>query len=100
METQLPKHTYYKDSNFVLEIQFYEGQLLLHCEVLSWTLSSLRRGYSVFKTLQEEAKEFEIDRMVTITPNPKFAKLFGGTTISEIEYNDIKYEVIEWVLKQ
>lgn len=99
METQLHKHTYYKDKDFIFEIQFHEGQLILHCEVINWTLSALRRGYSVFKSLQEEVKQFEIDRMITVTPNPKFAKLFGGTTISKIEYNNIKYEVIEWVIQ-
>lgn len=96
METQLPKHTYYKDKDFVVQVQFYEGQLILHCEVLNWVPSTLRRCYSVFKSLLEEVKQFEIDRMITITPNPKFAKLFGGTTISEIEHDNIKYEVIAW----
>lgn len=100
METQLPKLTYYKDDDFILEIQIYEGQVLLHCEVDNWTPSSLRRGYSVFKSLLSEVKDLNVDRLVTITPNPKFAKLFGGTTISEFEHENKIHEVIIWELQK
>jgi hypothetical protein len=100
METQLPKFTYYKDEDFILEYQVFERQMNLHCIVNNWNKTSLRKGYSVFKTLQEEARDTGvIDNLFTITPNPKFAKLFGGEKVSEINYNDIKHEVIVWVLK-
>lgn len=99
METQLPKQVYYQDSTFVLETQFCENNLFIHCEVKTWKPSSLRRGYSVFKSLLSESEQAGISKVVTITPNPKFAKLFGGTTIFEIDYNNIKHEVIVWDLK-
>ncbi len=96
METQLPKTTYYKDDDFILELQWHEGQIFLHCEVSNWKLSSLKRMYSVFKSLLTEVKNLEVDRLITITPNPKFAKLFGGTVISDFEYENTNYEVIIW----
>jgi hypothetical protein len=99
METQLPKIIYYQDDDFLLEVQQYEGQINLHCTVSNWTPSSLRRGYRVFASLIDEATSLGFDRLLTITPNPKFAKLFGGTVISELDYNNIKHEVIIWVLK-
>lgn len=36
--------------------------------------------------------------MLTITPNPKFAKLFGGTSVGEIDHDGKKYEVVVWDL--
>lgn len=99
METQSPKIVYYQDDDFILEVEQYEGQMLLHCNVSNWTPSSLRRGYRVFASLMHEAESLGFDRLLTVTPNPKFARLFGGSVISELDYNDIKHEVIIWDLK-
>ena len=100
METLLPKKTYYSNQDFKFEIEQLRDEIFLHCEVYNWKPSALRLGYSVFHTLLEECKTKGIEKVFTITPNPKFAKLFGGETVNSFSNNDIDYEVIVWELKQ
>lgn len=99
METASRK-VYYKDDNFTLEYEIYNGDMLLHCQYDHWSPSALRRGYSVFADLMKNAYLKGYDRLMTVTPNPKFAKLFGGDTVEVIAYGGIEYEVIVWDLKQ
>lgn len=96
-ETQR-RNSYYKDDNFSLEYEVFNGCLLLHCEVKTWNASVLRRCYSVFSDLQKNAFLKGYEKLITVTPNPKFAKLFNGTMVNEVEYGGEKYEVIEWDL--
>ena len=35
----------------------------------------------------------------TVTPNPRFADLFGGETIEVLYVHGKKYEVVKWDLK-
>lgn len=95
----LKRNTYYKDSDFTLEYEVYEGTLLLHCEVNNWTPSVLRRGYSIFADLVENAIKKGYDKLMTVTPNPHFAKMFNGETVRVVYYLGKEYEVIEWDLK-
>lgn len=99
METASRK-TYYKDDDFILEYEEHQGALLLHCEYTKWNASTLRRGYSVFADLMKNAYLKGYDKLLTVTPNPKFAKMFNGETVNKISYGGIEYEVIEWDLRQ
>ena len=99
METQSRK-TFYTDSDFIIEVEDYLENLLIHCEVFNWKPSVLRRGYSIFVKLEQYARDNGYTRMMTVTPNPKFAKLVGGTTTSALEYENKTHEVIVWELKQ
>jgi hypothetical protein len=96
METKLPKQLYYKDDNFTLEVEPIDGEYFLHCIVQEWNASVLRRMYKVFAVLLEEANQHGVERMYTVTPNPRFAKLFGGTTIGHVEIDNVLHEVIIW----
>lgn len=96
METQSPKKVIYEDENFILHYGIRDRILYLHCDVFNWKLSSLRKGYQVFADLLKRKNEYDADRIVTVTPNPKFAKLFGGTTVGYIVIDGIEYEGIEW----
>jgi hypothetical protein len=98
METPQRK-VFYKDLDFSIHVEDYENKLLLHCDVFSWKPSVLRRGYSKFISLEEYAIHQGYGVMFTVTPNPKFVKLFGGTPIYTFEYEKKLYEVIIWDLK-
>lgn len=98
METQL-RNLLYKDNDFIVEWEESEGALLLHCEVVYWKLSSLRRMYKVFAELQDIAKQKGYSLLSTITPNPRFAKLFGGETVDSFTREGVEYEVVIWDLK-
>jgi len=90
------RHTFYKDEDFQIEYEVYEDILILHSEVFNWKLSSLKKGYRQFALLKEEASKLGFTKMATCTPNPNFAKLFGGKT-QTILPNEV--ELIIWELK-
>lgn len=98
MAIKLPKIVYYEDEDFCLEYQKSGDVVNLHCVVHNWNFSSLKRGYVVFGKMMNEFSQQGITSMITVTPNPKFAKLFGGTTVETIEQDNKKYEVIVWEL--
>lgn len=84
----------YKDEDFVVESSFYKDYLVLHCEVTNWNLTVLKRMYKVFGALRNE-----FPKMMTITPNPNFAKLFGGETVEYVIIDGQSCEVIVWDTK-
>jgi len=96
MPIQPRKQVYYQDKDFILETEEIDSFIFLHCIVSKWTPSSLRRGYSIFAKLRNEA-ESKNKTLGTITPNPNFVKLFGGTVIfSFLHSDDLNYKVIIW----
>ena len=104
METP-SRNVFYKDDDFVIETEEYEDAvlgrvLLLHCTVSYWKLSALRRGYSVFADLQDWAEDNKYECLMTVTPNPRFAKLMGGTTLRYLHHDNENYEVIVWELRK
>lgn len=99
METHSLKQTYYEDEHLLVEIEILENCIYLHCQVFKWTSSVLRKSYLIFTKLQQEAKEAGYLKLQTITPNPKFAQIFNGTTVGIVNYENKEYEVVEWVLK-
>lgn len=98
MGTQL-RNLLYKDEDFTVEWEEMEDCLFLHCEVAYWKLSAFRRMYKVFAELKELAVQRGYSSLSTITPNPRFAKLFGGETVNSFIKEGIEYEVVVWVLK-
>lgn len=87
----------YKDDNIKLEFEVWEKVLVLHCDVTNWQPSVLRRSKEIFNNFKNEAKEAGYEGLVTFTPNPKFAKLFGGEYVQDLP-NHENVEVIRWVL--
>ncbi len=99
MQTQLPRLVYYKDDNFVLELEIVGNVGFLHVECWNWSPSVFKKGLRVFHTLQVEAKEMGLVRLITVSPNPKFCHLFGGTTKTTLTHLEKEYEVVVWDLK-
>lgn len=99
MEIQQLKNTYWASEDFLVQYEIENGIVLAHCLVYSWKPSVLKLGYSVFKSFYEQCKKDGMEAIVTVTPNPKFVKLFGGETLMTLEHNDKTYEVIVWDLR-
>lgn len=89
---------YYKDQNFIFEYEIKDKIVAIHCDVFSWKPSSLKHGYAVFGKFLNEMKNNKVTTVITATPNPKFARIFGGETIKSFTDNGQTIEVIKWEL--
>lgn len=94
------RQPFYKNDDFLIEVEALGDTVYLHCLVDNWKPSVLKHLYEVFAIMQGMFESAGYERMATITPNPKFAKLFGGKTVREFEINNKPCEVIVWELKQ
>ncbi len=99
METQSHKELFFENDDYTLEIERLDDAIGLHCVVRNWTKDSLRHGYTKFAELVNGATKAGYSHIFTITPNPKFAKLFGGETKYKLHYDEKEYEVVVWELK-
>lgn len=97
METQI-RNMFYKDDDFNVETQIHGDCVFLHVHVDVWSLSVIKRMYRVYAELEDTCVKAGFSRMATITPNPKFVKLFGGRTIETLTINNEHMEVIVWDL--
>lgn len=100
MVTLMSKEKWYEDDSFVLYIEPCNDVLHMHCYVSDWKLSVLKNMYAVLAQLMEVAARRGFKYLVTVTPNPKFAKMLGGVCVEELQINDEYCEVIVWELKQ
>lgn len=88
------------DEDFIFKIEDAGlGVANLHCEVRKWSPRVLRKCYDSFAKGMNLLQRDGFKQVVTITPNPKFAYLFGGTFTDSLLYEGNYYEVIEWALK-
>lgn len=94
MET--PRFKYIENDRYLLEVEFYETTPFLHIKVFKWSPSILKELYVVFDSLKTTLLKLGCTHMQTVSPNPKFVKLFGGETIDY--FNNA--EVVRWELKQ
>ena len=99
MATQ-SRRTYYRDENILLDYELVDGDVLIHSLVKRFSLSVFKTAVGVFANFLNECQEAGLKRAYTVTPNPKFAKMFGGVSVNSFEFLDKEYEVIEWDLKQ
>lgn len=99
MVTLMSKIKVYEDDSFVLYIEPLNDTVHMHTYVYEWKPSTLKTMYRVFGMLELEMAKLGFKYLVTVTPNPKFAKLFGGSVIDEKVIKGIYHEVIVWELK-
>lgn len=86
----------YQDDALTFYLEPNNDVVHVHCYVDDWKLSVMKRIYSLTSEILSFAKKEGFKYVVTVTPNPKFAKLFGGEVIDEIVINGIQHEVIVW----
>ena len=99
METLVSKIAFYEGPDALFQYEVFGQSLLLHCEVTEWKPSTIKKGYRILGDFMYQMRKQGYISLATVTPNPKFAKLFGGTSVQKIMYEDKEYEVIVWELK-
>lgn len=87
---------YYKDDSFSFEYEIDDTIASLHCIVSKWSHTVLKNAYLAFGRFMNERERMGITKVITISPNPKFAKLFGGTTLNTLVLNGKETEIILW----
>lgn len=88
------RNIFYRDDTFSLEYNYdSEGRINVHCDVFEWKLSTLKAIYREWAAFLN----MNVGKVVyTVSPNPKFVKLFGGHTICVVNKNGKEYEVMTW----
>jgi len=94
----MSKSIYYQDSNIKFEYEMCADFVAIHCAVTVWNKSVLRNAYFVFGEFMNMTTDLGITKIVTLSPNPKFAKLFGGKAVKSFPYEGKNIEVIVWEL--
>ena len=74
-------------------------QVNLHVEAYNWNKTVLKEMREVF----EEAKEgFHLEgfsKLYTISPNPKFCKLFAGYEhLGTVDFEGVEHHILSWDL--
>ena len=97
----MPKRFVVCDTDdFYITVQPVNDVAHIHILVYRWAPSVLKTLYSVFNEMKVALKNKGYVYMATISPNPKFAKLFGGEVIEEKVIDDVYHEAIVWGLIQ
>ena len=94
--TEMQKFDFFKNEDFTFCYSILDSRILIHCYVDRWSVSVAKIAYRVFNTFVKALQDEGVSCFYSITPNPKFAKLFNGECIKMIEYDGNKYEVIKW----
>ena len=90
------KETFYKDVNIHVEIEPYEGETLVHCNVYRLSPSIMRKLYTVFVQLQDTLSAQGIYSMRTVSPNIRFCEMFNGEILGTFRYEGQTYGVVKW----
>lgn len=87
----------YTGEDFISHAEYAGGFLFLHCEVLVWNKSTLKKIKEGIKQVKERALEEGYDKpLFTYTQNPKWVKLIGGVYANSFEAEGEQYEVYLW----
>jgi hypothetical protein len=97
---QQPKQVFYSDDNFSLQYEPWGENVLVHFYINKVSHSEMRKWYKQAVAFEQFAKIQGYSKIVTVSPNPRFVSLFGGTEIKTIEYDNKEYKVTIWDLKQ
>lgn len=85
--------------DFYITVEPVNDVAHIHILVYRWAPSVLKTLYIVFSEMKKSLRDKGYLFMATVSPNPKFAKLFGGEVIDEELINNVYHEVIVWDLK-
>ena len=96
METLTHETVIYKDDDFKLSYSLFNDMAFLHCRVSNFSPSSLKKGIRELGKFLDSSKEKGINKVATLTENPKFVEMLGGKFYSTIEKDGIKAEMFVW----
>lgn len=90
---------FYEDETFSLIYEPMGDQALIHMYVRSYTHKSLRKWYYETERLKAYLIQEGFKGAFTVSPNPRFVKLFNGKHTTRLTYEGRDYEVFVWDLK-
>lgn len=99
-ETVSHKQVFYSDDNFSLQYEQWGESVLVHFYVNKVSHSEMRKWYKQAVAFEQFAISQGYENILTVSPNPRFVALFGGTEINTIQYEGKEYKVMIWDLKQ
>ena len=81
--------------DYTIYTEVVEDEMHVHCDVKRWAPSVLKMLYIEFSWLKSWVKGLGYEEMYSISPNPKFCKLFCAESLGTYE----EYEVMKWDLE-
>ena len=94
----MARQTFSSTDDYLIEVETTEEECHVHCLVYTWNKSVLNTLYREFVELRQHVREMGYDQMVSVSPNPKFCRLFGAESLGEYRENKEDYEVMVWDL--
>jgi hypothetical protein len=77
----MARQTFASNDDYSIEWEIIGEHCHVHCLVHTWKKSVLRQGYQEVVKLKAHVRELGYDQMVSISPNPRFCKLLGATSL-------------------
>jgi len=75
-----------------------DKEVMVHCDVWAWDISIARRLDQEVDKMFEELRDRGVERLVTVSPNPRFCRYLAGEKIGEELIDGEVYGVFLWEL--
>lgn len=95
----MTKYTVHEDVNCLFQVELVDDWLLMHVEVKQWSVKIFKEMINIFADFENKMYKLGYSKLATVTPNPKFAKMFGGSTVKQFTVQGQQVEAIVWELK-
>lgn len=89
----MSRQVFSKTDNYLIEWEIIGDHCHVHVNVFHWSKSVLKAGYVEFVNLKKLVRGMGYEHMVSISPNAKFCRLFGASSLGEFKEG---YEVMVW----
>lgn len=87
----------YTGPDFIASVEYADGLIFLHCEVINKNLKTLRKIREGVKVLKEMLEERGYDSpLLTYSQNPRWVKLLGAAYKNSFEHEGRIYELWAW----
>jgi hypothetical protein len=76
-----------------------DKEVMVHCDVWVWNMKVARRLDQEVNKMFDELRERGVERLVTVSPNPRFCEYLAGEKIGEELIQGKIHGVYLWELK-
>jgi hypothetical protein len=88
--------TIYQDDDLIVQAEIIEGNPYLHCTILEFKKSVMKRTRVVWEDIKEGFYYEGFDNIYSISPNPRFIKFIGGALVEQL---DDELGVYQWATR-
>lgn len=87
----------YTGPDFIASVEYADGFIFIHCEVLDKSIKTLRKIRTGIKELKELLHERGYyNPLLTYSQNPRWVKLLGAQYKNTFEYEGREFELWAW----